>query len=75
MNFLVYLLLAFIALFPKVSIISIGGSSTGIRAEDFLIAIVFFLIIYGVRRSSVRPNKILKKIEKIFFTYIILWYI
>lgn len=73
MNFLVYLLLVFIALFPKVSIISIGGSSTGIRAEDFLIAIVFFLIIYGVRRSSVRPNKIqLKKIEKIFFTYIIL---
>lgn len=73
MNFLVYLLLVFIALFPKISIISVGGSSAGIRAEDFLIAIIFFLIIYGVRRSSVRPNIIqLKKIEKIFFTYIIL---
>lgn len=73
MNFLVYLLLAFIAIFPKVSIISIGGSSAGIRFEDFLIAIVVFLLIYGLRRSSVNFNTdLLKKIEKIFFTYIIL---
>lgn len=73
MNFLVYLLLAFIALLPKISIISVGGSSAGIRVEDFLIVIVAFLLIYGLRRSSININvNLLKKIEKIFFTYIIL---
>lgn len=73
MNFLVYLLLAFIALFPKVSIISVGGSSAGIRFEDFLIAIVIFLLIYGLRKRPINvETKLLKKIEKIFFTYVVL---
>lgn len=73
MKFLVYLLLAFIALFPKVSIISVGGSSAGIRLEDFLIAVVIFLLVYGLSRCSIKVNTtILKKIEKIFSIYVIL---
>lgn len=73
MKFLVYLLLAFIALFPKVSIISVGGSSAGIRLEDFLIAVVIFLLVYGLSRCSIKANTtILKKIEKIFSIYVIL---
>ena len=72
MKYLTYLLLLSICIFPKINIISVSGSTAGIRIEDLLIAI--FVVLYIVSNTKNGKIKIRSKktynIFKIFAIYI-----
>ena len=64
-----HILLVFIVLMPKISIISINNSVTGIRAEDFLVLICTLLLLL-INKKKVNSNKIKAnslKIEKVMY--------
>ena len=73
MIFLINLLIIFVALFPKINIISVGTSSAGIRVEDFLLALICALLFvfskYNRKNKAVDEDFLqLKK----YFIYILL---
>ena len=72
MVFLIYILLICICFLPKLNIINIGESTTGIRIEDFIIfLILIFLIFYFIKNNKKNQNEEIKKIQFVFFIYFI----
>lgn len=71
MKNLIAILMIIVAIFPKVDIINIHGMSTGIRLEDFLIAILMILIIIFYKKLNFKNNH-LKKISNYFLLYFII---
>lgn len=69
MSILINFLILLIILMPKITIISISGSSTGIRLEDLLILIVCTLIFAYNHGNSIISSKHLKKISLIFLIF------
>lgn len=74
MIFLINLLIIFVALFPKINIISVGTSSAGIRVEDFLLALICALLFVFSKYN--RKNKAVDKdflqLKKIFYLYFVM---
>jgi len=72
MYILSYLFLFFIIIWPKINLIGIPGSNTGIRLEDFFIALLLFITIHNLIRN--KKYRLLYE-DKISFTWIIfiLW--
>lgn len=70
MVLLIYILLICISFLPKLNVINIGGSTTGIRIEDFLILLILiFLIFYFIKNNKKIQNKEINKIQYAFFIY------
>lgn len=67
------ILLLCITILPKINLIKVGGSSTGIRIEDILILIYIMLEIMSRFKNGKKINcKKLNKIKKIFSVYIMI---
>ncbi len=67
------ILLLCITILPKINLIKVGGSSTGIRIEDILILIYIVLEIMSRFKNGKKINcKKLNKIKKIFSVYIMI---
>ena len=70
-NFNLYLILIIVvSCFPKINIINVPGSSTGIRIDDVLIAITLFIMTLSTSKKLFRDEN-LKKITIVFLMYII----
>ncbi len=68
-NLNLYLILIIVvACFPKINIINVPGSSTGIRIDDILIAITLFIMILSTGKE-IFNDKNIKKITTIFLVY------
>lgn len=63
------LLLVVIVFLPKINIITIPGMTTGIRCEDFLVAIWIFLVLAS--KSKFINSEEIKKVSGIYSMYII----
>ena len=59
-----------ILIFPKINIISIKDSRTGIRIDDILIAIYAIILLYRLITKKIKIEKLTKNIIIIFSIYI-----
>lgn len=76
MKFLINALMFLVCIFPKINIIGVSSSKTGIRLEDLLIAFLcFLLILYFIKHRKFDFPKKLTKIFKIFSVYFIFSFI
>lgn len=71
MKILVNILIFVVCLFPKINIISIGDSMTGIRIEDiFILVICSLFFTYAVKNKMTFSSKSMNLIVKTFILYI-----
>ena len=68
MYLLSYIFIFFIIIWPKVNIIGVPGSNTGIRAEDLFIAVLFFINVFILIKN--KKQKILYE-DRISLTWLI----
>lgn len=73
----VFLALFFIVIgtFPKLNLISIPGSRTGIRIDDILFLIYFIIFLCGIYKEGFKKYAKLEKITKVFVICIISFFI
>lgn len=70
MKFMIYLLLTFIAVFPKISILSVSGGTSGIRFEDILVLIIgISILLKEVKGYRKKNDLVFIRVEKIFIIY------
>ncbi len=73
-TFLISILVIVIVFFPKLNLIDIAGSSTGIRIDDILLAIILLVLFpKHIRECLKDPN--VRPISKYFILYIIACFI
>lgn len=73
MRILIYILLLFITVLPKITIISVNNSVTGIRGEDFILFICAILLLFFSNKKSVdtQEDNMFNKIKKIMYIYLV----
>lgn len=69
LNILFLLLIYSILIFPKINIISIPGSRTGIRLDDIFVLIYFIYFVYFVYKYMFCHKKTNPKLKKIFVAF------
>lgn len=69
MQLIMSALIVLITLLPKISIINIGGTTTGVRLEDLLIALFFLLFIIYKKKNKIVFSKEMQSIIKVFIIF------
>lgn len=69
---LFFIVLIFIAIMPKINIISISGNGAGIRVEDIILALlaVYYIIVIFINKTKKIESNELKNISKIFMIFL-----
>lgn len=72
MSLFIYLLLISITIFPKITIISVNSTATGIRIEDILILICTFLLIMSKIKNRKTENLEFNRVKRILIFYLVI---
>lgn len=72
LKLLYYLTILIVIFFPKINVISVSGSATGVRIEDFLILLIFIIWIFNILKNKkiTFESKKFKKVVILYLVYI-----